>query len=704
MKRCSIPVALVSALLAFVVLTGAAHAHFPFIIPAQGGATGTLVMSETLTPDKKVSVGLLSGTPLVVRESDGTTHELIVPQASDGMDTLGLAFTGSGTRTVYGTFDLGVMARAGATPHQLIYHAKGVIGDPFDPSTVLGQPVPIEFAAEVGNHCYHLRLFIDGKPAANAPMHLIHEDGRDEELTTDGDGRTPPLMPGRFGAWARHWVDAKGELDGKAFEQMRHYATYVADLPNPHGMPGGVRPGKAAPTAGGPAEGVDGVAVAPLPRPVSSFGATALDGWLYVYGGHSGTRHDYSTASVSGRLSRIRIDELSSLGAAWEELPGGPSLQGLNLVAHGGRIIRAGGMEPRNGPGEPANNHSVTDVAAYDPAVGAWTSLPALPVSRSSHDLVVVGDTLVVVGGWSMAGSRAATQWHDQALLLDLSAAAPAWQSIPQPFQRRALIAGVIGDDVFVVGGFDPKDRPRNEVDILHVPTRTWSKAPPLPIDARAGFAPAAVVFGGQLHVSVSSGELFALAADRSAWRQVASTTPRIVHRMVSDTDGAFVIGGAREAAMTDLIEYVALRDGAQPKVAVLRTSAQPKSVVARAGKAASRESWSYPDEAALGRAMDAIDEAYESIDAVRAGGWPSQGEARSRAAPDAERIVTHLKALSGAGADAPARFTELLAGSASAAQALQVALGTPGSESDDLGKAFAAVKASCSACHEQYR
>jgi len=34
---------------------------------------------------------------------------------------------------------------------------------------------------------------------------------------------------------------------------------------------------------------------APLPKPVTSFGAAVADGFVYVYGGHAGKPHQYST-------------------------------------------------------------------------------------------------------------------------------------------------------------------------------------------------------------------------------------------------------------------------------------------------------------------------------------------------------------------------------------------------------------------------
>ena len=135
----------------------------------------------------------------------------------------------------------------------------------------------------------------------------------------------------------------------------------------------------------------------PLPKPVASHGAIACDGYVYIYGGHAGKTHSYDTQSVLGTFHRLKLDG----GTKWEELPGGPILQGMNLAAHGGKVYRVGGMTPKNEPGAPADTHLVERVWAFDPKAGKWEALPDLPAGRSSHDVVVVGDTLVVVGGWS---------------------------------------------------------------------------------------------------------------------------------------------------------------------------------------------------------------------------------------------------------------------------------------------------------------
>lgn len=148
---------------------------------------------------------------------------------------------------------------------------------------------------------------------------------------------------------------------------------------------------------------------APLPEAIASFGAAAEGGWLYVYSGHIGRAHAHSRDNLSRSFRRLNLVDRAS----WEEFPAGPPLQGLGLVAHAGRIIRAGGLSARNAAGEPADLYSVTAAAAFDPLRREWRDLPSLPEPRSSHDLAVAGGRLYAIGGWCLEGTE--ERWHETA-------------------------------------------------------------------------------------------------------------------------------------------------------------------------------------------------------------------------------------------------------------------------------------------------
>lgn len=297
-----------------------------------------------------------------------------------------------------------------------------------------------------------------------------------------------------------------------------------------------------------------------LPEASSSLGAVVSEGFLYVYGGHIAPVHTYSTDTASGRFHRLAIEDAPAKRAAWEKLASGPRLQGMNLAAHRGQIYRVGGMESRNAPGEDADNVSVATVARFDPATASWTNLPPLPQPRSSHDVVSLGAKLYVVGGWNMLGADDGEEWCDTMEVLNLAAPAPAWQSIPQPFTRRALIAAAFKHRLWVIGGFTDDEEVSRQVDIFDPAQGTWGRGPDLPAGGVNGFAPAACVFDGRLLVSVADGSLLELDEQAGAWTKVAHASPRIVHRMVPAPNGVILVGGASGKDSLDRVELVKLR------------------------------------------------------------------------------------------------------------------------------------------------
>jgi hypothetical protein len=73
------------------------------------------------------------------------------------------------------------------------------------------------------------------------------------------------------------------------------------------------------------------------------------------------------------------------------------------------------------------------------------------------------------------------------------------------------------------------------------------------PLDCAIGVA------DGRLLVSVADGSLLALDDEARAWRTVARTSPRIVHRMVPAEAGVILVGGAAGKDNLDRVEWVAL-------------------------------------------------------------------------------------------------------------------------------------------------
>lgn len=528
----------------------AAPAHFVFVVPESDGTHGRVILSEDLEVDDDIDAALVDGLALVTR--DGSGHEAPVDLAVvEGRRRVRLP---AADGVVHGRLVHGVVRRAGAEGFLLVYHPKTVSGLPFGSAVRIGAAAPAELVPSGGPTELRIQLLAQGRPVPDAQVNMILPGGERQVVSTDTDGRTPAFSAaGRYGAWARVVEATAGEHDGQAYAEVRHYPTLVIDLAGPDGR--AALPASSRHVMDRPLTATE--KLPPLPEAASSLGAVGCDGWLYAYGGHVAPVHTYSTAAVSGGFRRLWLGDT---GAGWESLPAGPGMQGMNLAAHRGRIYRVGGMVPQNAPGTPAVNHSTTAAACFDPATRVWHDLPPLPEPRSSHDLAVVGDTLYVVGGWNMLGADG-EDWAETMLTLDLTAAEPVWRSLPQPFERRALIVAVADGRLHVMGGFTPEEDASLRLDIFDPAAGTWSRGPDIPGGGMNGFAPAACTVAGRIHLSVADGRVLRLAARGDAWEEVARVAPRIVHRAVSDGDEHLVlVGGAAAADNLDLVERVRVR------------------------------------------------------------------------------------------------------------------------------------------------
>jgi hypothetical protein len=306
-------------------------------------------------------------------------------------------------------------------------------------------------------------------------------------------------------------------------------------------------------------------ALAPLPEPITSFGAVVSDGWLYVFGGHKGERHDYNIEMVSGSFQRLPLNA----AGAWETLPGSTPGQGLPLVAHDGVIYRIGGMAAHNHENEKQDLFSLALVQKFDPRVGHWEDLPPLPAPRSSHDAVVIGDKIYVAGGWELTGSAKKPVWPANALVLDLAQPQAGWQKFPQPFQRRALALAALGSRVMCIGGMDSDNRPTLAVDIYDPATGQWSHGPALPPGQFKGFSCSAIAQNGRVYVSPFQGDLLRLSADEHSWEVVGHLQhPRLAHRLVAAGGNQLIALGGEDGEENKTPDLEWLTPAAKPLAA----------------------------------------------------------------------------------------------------------------------------------------
>ncbi|RIK81215.1 MAG: hypothetical protein DCC67_08380 [Planctomycetota bacterium] len=407
--------------------------------------------------------------------------------------------------------------------------------------------LPLQITPSCGEAGLALTATWKGEPTGGAIIAVVDSKGEQHEAETTEDGKAlfADLPAGPVGVTVSVTEDVAGELEGKKYESVGHYATLTFNYP------GSVPPGN-APTGDDRTAGK----YPPLPEPVASFGGAVADGYLYVYSGHVGQEHEHSRENLSQHFRRLKLNG----GRGWEELPMQTPLQGMPLVAHGGKVYRVGGLSARNAPGEEEDLHSVAEFACFDPRSRRWTELPPLPEGRSSHDAVVIGDRLCVAGGWTLVGDAKGV-WLDTAWSIDLDDPQAAWKPLAgPPFRRRALALGHWQGRLIAVGGITDKREISRSVDMLDLGTGTWTKAADLPGEGMDGFGVSVWNQGDRLFASGTQDSLYVLSDDGSKWTAAgALQQPRFFHRLLPGSAGRLLaVGGAAETGHLADIEELA--------------------------------------------------------------------------------------------------------------------------------------------------
>jgi hypothetical protein len=294
------------------------------------------------------------------------------------------------------------------------------------------------------------------------------------------------------------------------------------------------------------ADSAEKFAAAELPLTLTSFGAARLGDKVYVYGGHTGEAHSYSNDQQSNQLLSL---DLSHPDQPWKVESESDRLQGLALIAYQGKVIRVGGFSALNAAGEKHVLKSTAEVAAYDVASGKWEELPALPEPRSSHDAILVGSKIYVVGGWQLDGGSSDSKWGDKAFVIDLAASNPQWSEIAAPpFKRRALSLAQLGDSIIAVGGMEANQEITRHTTIYSPAENAWHEGPELVGDGHMmGFGTAAIAVDGATLVSAIDGSLQELKVGADQWTPCGKTEDaRFFHELISlDAHHVLVLGGA---------------------------------------------------------------------------------------------------------------------------------------------------------------
>ncbi len=312
-----------------------------------------------------------------------------------------------------------------------------------------------------------------------------------------------------------------------------------------------------------------------LPDVVTSLGAAATRDHLYWLGGYSGTPHHYVAEDQSDRFTRMNLHT-----GAVESLASSGRLQSASLSEWRGQLFRVGGLRIENRRGEPTRLRSVAEVAVFDPALGSWRELSALPEARSSHQAAFVGNKLFVVGGWKLDGDMGSGRWHDDMLVADVTESPLRWQSVPTPFKVRALGLAALDNALYALGGIVGRAE-RDATFVFDLASATWHAGPRLP-EAGIGFSAASLE--GAVYASGASGRVYRLQAGADAWTTVGELAfPRFFHQMVSQGNERILfvggIPGDHHGARIAHVEALSVTPAASPWITwTVRSEVQGKN------------------------------------------------------------------------------------------------------------------------------
>lgn len=532
-----------------------AQAHFLWIVPdrAANEKRVHVYFSETAEPDDPALLSHLAGLKLRQVSSDGDVRVL---EPTRDKESLAASPIGVGPDLCDSLSYTYGLHGGNADTYLLVYHARMYAGRGKNrwnlPPTE--KRLPLELAPSTARGMLTVRVLWNGQAVPAAEVTADPADGNQIKGKTNalGEFSVPAGRPGLYAFRTKHVEPIAGELDGKKYASVRHYSTlvvFVGDNQIPPSVAKNHLVEGARPRAADRVTMRSGAMTSPssagklpdLPFGVTSFGAAIAGQALYVCAGHLGPAHEYSAEGESDRFLRLDLRK----PIRWENVGTVPRRAGLAMVSYRGKLYRIGGFEARNKEGDKADLHSTAEFSRFDPATGRWENFTPLPSGRSSHDAVVVGSRLFVVGGWELRGTQPAI-WHDTALEIDLSDVRPAWRELPKPpFKRRALALGACKEKVYVLGGMQEQGGSTTTTYMFDPATGEWSPGPKLPGDGLQGFGSSAATCEGRLFATTYAGGIARLSGDGKKWEDAGHLArARFFHRMLCENNSSLIVVG----------------------------------------------------------------------------------------------------------------------------------------------------------------
>jgi uncharacterized GH25 family protein len=210
-----------------IVFVSAATAHFVYVVPSKDAKGVQVVFSDSLDPDENVAIDKVKSLKMTARSADGKESAVEHKVAEHAL----VATVPAQTRVVYGSVTYGLLTRKDVKPALLIYHPKAILSACEAKTATVGEKAAIEIVPVIEAGKTAFLVLVAGKPVADVELSVLLPDGSKAKLKTDAKGQTEATKAtGRHAIWARHTEAKAGEIDGKKYEEVRHYATLVIDV------------------------------------------------------------------------------------------------------------------------------------------------------------------------------------------------------------------------------------------------------------------------------------------------------------------------------------------------------------------------------------------------------------------------------------------------------------------------------------------
>lgn len=221
------------AVMAALVIATSASGHFAYIVRTADGKKIQVIFSDSLEPDTNVAIDKIAATTLFAVSETGQFTPM---KLTKGDHALVADAPATGAVIIGGVTDYGFhqSKHTQNKPVWLKYYPKAIVGDVLAAEKVrLGDKAPLELVAVVREGKLGFQALLKGKPLPNAECGLlVPGEEKGMKMKTDGEGFIQGRFTkaGKYGARVAYIETTTGELSGKKYEEIRHYATLVVDF------------------------------------------------------------------------------------------------------------------------------------------------------------------------------------------------------------------------------------------------------------------------------------------------------------------------------------------------------------------------------------------------------------------------------------------------------------------------------------------